>query len=80
MRDGDSSTHQPSGSGMGLAIAKGIVEAHGGRIWIEEPQDNRGNCVVITLPIGDEGDTSPEAGGLKNEPTENQLNGETYSV
>jgi K+-sensing histidine kinase KdpD len=54
MRDGDSSTHQPSGSGMGLAIAKGIVEAHGGRIWIEESHGMRGNRVVITLPIGDE--------------------------
>jgi two-component system sensor histidine kinase KdpD len=27
MRDGDSGTRQPSGTGMGLAIAKGIVEA-----------------------------------------------------
>ncbi|HJU55037.1 MAG TPA: DUF4118 domain-containing protein [Pyrinomonadaceae bacterium] len=54
MRDGDSSTHQPSGSGMGLAIAKGIVEAHGGRIWIEEGSGMRGNRVVLTLPIGDD--------------------------
>ncbi|HKR02944.1 MAG TPA: DUF4118 domain-containing protein [Pyrinomonadaceae bacterium] len=62
MRDGDSSTHQPSGSGMGLAIAKGIVEAHGGHIWIEDPLDKRGNRVVITLPIGDEDEAAPEAG------------------
>ncbi|HKQ52402.1 MAG TPA: ATP-binding protein [Pyrinomonadaceae bacterium] len=54
MRDGDSSTRQPSGSGMGLAIAKGIVEAHGGRIWIEEGPNGRGLRVVVTLPIGDE--------------------------
>ncbi len=54
MRDGDSSTRQPSGSGMGLAIAKGIVEAHGGRIWIEENSGRRGNRVVVTLPIGDD--------------------------
>jgi two-component system sensor histidine kinase KdpD len=54
MRDGDSSTRQPSGSGMGLAIAKGIVEAHGGRIWIEESSGRRGNRVVVTLPIGDD--------------------------
>ncbi|HEY0379690.1 MAG TPA: DUF4118 domain-containing protein [Pyrinomonadaceae bacterium] len=59
MRDGDSSTRQPSGSGMGLAIAKGIVEAHGGRIWIEGPRGRRGNRVVVTLPIGDEDEAAP---------------------
>jgi K+-sensing histidine kinase KdpD len=54
MRDGDSITHQPSGTGMGLAIAKGIVEAHGGRIWIEDGSGARGSRVVMTLPLGDD--------------------------
>lgn len=53
-RDGDVSTHQPSGTGMGLAIAKGIVEAHGGAIWIEGATNRKGTRVVFTLPIGDE--------------------------
>jgi K+-sensing histidine kinase KdpD len=52
MRDGDTGTRQPSGSGMGLAIAKGIVEAHGGRIWIEDNPAGRGSHFVVMLPIG----------------------------
>lgn len=53
-RDGDVTTRQPSGTGMGLAIAKGIVEAHEGRIWIEPSTGGKGTRVVFTLPIGDE--------------------------
>lgn len=52
-RDGDVATHQPSGTGMGLAIAKGIVEAHEGKIWIEPARNAKGTRVVFTLPIGD---------------------------
>jgi two-component system sensor histidine kinase KdpD len=53
-RDGDISTHRPSGTGMGLAIAKGIVEAHEGKIWIESGTGGKGTRVIFTLPIGDE--------------------------
>jgi K+-sensing histidine kinase KdpD len=53
-RDGDITRHRPSGTGMGLAIAKGIVEAHDGRIWIEGGNNGKGTRVVFTLPIGDE--------------------------
>jgi two-component system sensor histidine kinase KdpD len=48
-----SSRNQPSGMGMGLSIARGIVEAHGGRIWIEGEAGD-GSRVLFTLPIGDE--------------------------
>lgn len=37
------------GSGLGLYIAKGIVEAHGGRIWIGS--EGPGTTVSFTLPL-----------------------------
>lgn len=53
-RNGDTfNTRHPKGSGMGLAVAKGIVEAHGGRIWIDEGRDGRSTRVAFTLPHGD---------------------------
>ena len=37
------------GAGLGLAIAKGIVEAHGGRIWAESTM-GAGACFAFVLP------------------------------
>ncbi len=43
-----------SGIGLGLAIAKGFVEVHGGRIAIvDPPADEAGSVFVVTLPVGD---------------------------
>ena len=59
LRDGESSGIGPAGSGMGLAIAKGIVEAHGGRIWIEDGKEGHGTRFVVGLPTGDNEDNGP---------------------
>ena len=42
------------GLGLGLAIARGIVASHTGKIWITAGENNRGTRVSFTVPIGDE--------------------------
>ena len=45
-----SSRTDRQGAGLGLAIAKGIVEAHGGRIWIES-RPGEGTTASFSLPF-----------------------------
>jgi len=57
------------GTGLGLFIARGIVEAHGGRIWAANNTD-RGATFYFTLPLADAADASypePEAPSLRSE-------------
>jgi len=42
--------HAGHGTGLGLFICKGIVQAHGGRIWIES-RVGQGTTLRFTLPI-----------------------------
>jgi two-component system sensor histidine kinase KdpD len=39
------------GSGLGLAVGRGLVEAHGGRIWAEN-REGGGAIFRFTLPLG----------------------------
>ena len=39
------------GTGLGLAVSKGLVEAHGGRIQAEAPGPDQGTRVTFTLPV-----------------------------
>ena len=48
-----SSTREKGGSGLGLSICKGIVEAHGGRIWMES-QLSEGTTFSFALSKNDE--------------------------
>lgn len=43
---------EKQGTGLGLAICKLIVEAHHGRVWIEQPENGKGSKFVVFIPSG----------------------------
>jgi len=46
----DEARASDTGAGLGLSIAKALIEAHGGRIWAENAPDG-GACFTFTLPV-----------------------------
>jgi two-component system, LuxR family, sensor kinase FixL len=47
-------TTKRDGLGMGLTISRSIIDAHGGRLWVENNPD-RGATFYCTLPVSEEG-------------------------
>jgi two-component system sensor histidine kinase KdpD len=50
VEDGRRVAGYPTGSGLGLAVSKGLVEANGGRIWAEA-RPGGGAVFLVTLPL-----------------------------
>ena len=56
----NSGTTRP-GFGLGLSIAKGIVESNGGMIWIEDSLEKRGTSIVFSVPLNPAGNMAHTA-------------------
>ena len=57
--------HEIAGHGLGLAICRGIVDAHGGRIWAESDGEGSGTRFMFTIPAVVEGRNGQPAGAVE---------------
>ena len=42
---------EKGGSGIGLAVVRGLVEKHGGRVTVSDPATGHGTCFSLELPV-----------------------------
>lgn len=58
--NGPASPSTSQGIGIGLSIARGLIESHGGSIWIEDPPEGFNTRFSVVIPIGEEDDALDE--------------------
>jgi signal transduction histidine kinase len=59
VRADDGLTAEHPGLGLGLAIARGFVRAHGGRLWVEDGAGGSGSVFRLRVPAGHRPSTEP---------------------